>query len=387
MKIGLNTDSLGELSLDAMLDVAGGARARRGRVPDRRWSAAPHVDLDALLVSEAARRELLARVADRGLAISALTCNGNQLDPVSGRRPRPRRAQHDRARAAARRRPRDPDVRLPGGPGDKWANWITVAWPPEAAEVLRWQWEESVIPYWRSLVAHAEEHGVAKLCLEMHGQQVVYNVPTLLRLREAVGPVVGANYDPSHLMWMGADPIAAIDALGDAIYHVHAKDTRIEPAVALHSRLETLADAHAAERAWNYVTLGHGHDAEFWREFCAALQRAGYDDVLSIEHEDQSMDPVEAVTESVASSAERRRSARWWRRDTATYGAGRPWLGLTGLQLLEVAQAATRGDCGLPSQLREIGDPRDAAVHYSTGHTVHIVRQEREPNVSTNDRR
>ena len=132
----------------------------------------------------------------------------------------------------------------------------------------------------------------------MHGQQVVYNVPTLQRLREAVGPVVGANYDPSHLMWMGADPIAAIDALGDAIYHVHAKDTRIEPTVALRSRLETSPDV--AERAWNYVTLGHGHDATFWREFCAALQQAGYDDVLSIEHEDQSMDPVEAVTESVA---------------------------------------------------------------------------------------
>jgi sugar phosphate isomerase/epimerase len=92
-------------------------------------------------------------------------------------------------------------------------------------------------------------------------------VPTLLRLREAVGPVVGANYDPSHLLWMGADPIAAIGALGDALL--------------------------------NYVTLGHGRDAEFWREFCAALQLAGYDDVLSIEHEDQAMDPVEAVTESV----------------------------------------------------------------------------------------
>jgi sugar phosphate isomerase/epimerase len=99
-------------------------------------------------------------------------------------------------------------------------------------------------------------------------------------------------------MWMGADPIAAIDALGDAIYHVHAKDTRLEPSVALRSRLETSPDV--SERAWNYVTLGHGQDAAFWREFCAALQQAGYGDVLSIEHEDQSMDPVEAVTESVA---------------------------------------------------------------------------------------
>jgi sugar phosphate isomerase/epimerase len=300
MQIGLNTDSLGGLSLDAMLDVAAGLELDAVEFPTGAWSPAPHVDLDALLESEPARRELLARVADRGLEISALTCNGNQLDPVSG-------GDHDLVvRKTIALAPRLGVERVilmsgcPGGPGDSWANWITIAWPPEAAEVLRWQWEESVLPYWRSLAAHAAEYDVAKLCVEMHGQQVVYSVPTLLRLREAVGPVVGANYDPSHLMWMGADPIAAIEALGDAIYHVHAKDTRIEPAVALHSRLETLPPAQADKRAWNYVTLGHGHDEAFWRDFCAALQRAGYDDVLSIEHEDQTMDPVEAVAESVA---------------------------------------------------------------------------------------
>jgi len=297
MKIGLNTDSLGTLSLDAMLDVAADLELDAVEFPTGAWSGAPHVDLAALLDSQAARRELLSRVEDRGLSISALTCNGNQLDPVSG-------PDHDRVVrdtiALAPRLGVDRVILMsgcPGGPGDRWANWITVVWPPEAAEVLRWQWEESVIPYWRSLVAHAQAHGVSRLCIEMHGQQVVYNVPTLHRLREAVGPVVGANYDPSHLMWMGADPIAAIDALGDAIYHVHAKDTRLEPSVALRSRLETSPDV--SERAWNYVTLGHGQDAAFWREFCAALQQAGYGDVLSIEHEDQSMDPVEAVTESV----------------------------------------------------------------------------------------
>jgi sugar phosphate isomerase/epimerase len=299
MRIGLNTDSLGALSLDAMLDVAAELSLDAVEFPTGAWSPAPHADLDALLESEATRRELVARVADRGLEISALTCNGNQLDPASG-------TAHDavvrKTIALAPRLGVDRVILMsgcPGGPGDRWANWITVAWPPETAEVLHWQWEDAVIPYWQSLVAHAEAHDVARLCVEMHGQQVVYSVPTLRRLREAVGPVVGANFDPSHLMWMGADPIAAVDALGDAIYHVHAKDTRIEPAVALSSRLETLPATRAGERAWNYVTLGHGHDARFWRGFCAALQRAGYDDVLSIEHEDQTMDPVEAVTESV----------------------------------------------------------------------------------------
>jgi sugar phosphate isomerase/epimerase len=301
MKIGLNTDSLGGLSIDHMLDFAAELGIESVEFPTGAWSSSPHVDLDRLLESDAARRELLARVQDRGLTISALNCNGNQLDPVGGP------ADDAVARktiALASLLGVDRIVLMsgcPGGPGDRWANWITVAWPPETAEVLRYQWDEVVLPYWRGLAAYATGHGIEKLCVEMHGQQVVYNVPTLLRLREAVGPVVGANYDPSHLMWMGADPLAAIAALGDAIYHVHAKDTRLERArQALTSRLETTPNSEPAARSWNYVTLGLGHDEAFWRAFCAALRRIGYDDVLSIEHEDTSMTPEDGVRDSVA---------------------------------------------------------------------------------------
>jgi sugar phosphate isomerase/epimerase len=100
---------------------------------------------------------------------------------------------------------------------------------------------------------------------------------------------------------MDADPLAAIDALGDAIFHVHAKDTAMQPArQALTSRLETRPASEAPERSWNYVTLGRGHDEEFWRAFCMALRDAGYDDVLSIEHEDTVQEPVDGVRESVA---------------------------------------------------------------------------------------
>ena len=300
MRIGLNTDSLGALSLDEALNTAAGLGLDCVELPTGAWSPAPHVDLDRLLESAPARRDLLARVRDRGLEISALTCNGNQLDPVGG-------AAHDavtrKTGALAALLEVDRVVLMsgcPGGPGDRYANWITVAWPPETTEVLRYQWDDVVIPYWRDLVEYATGAGIHKLCVEMHGQQVVYNVPTLLRLRDAVGQVVGANYDPSHLMWMGADPIVAIAALGDAIHHVHAKDTRLErDRLALTSRLETRPAAEAAIRSWNYVTLGHGHDEEFWREFCSMLRRAGYDDVLSIEHEDAAMAPVDGVRESV----------------------------------------------------------------------------------------
>jgi len=299
VKIGLNMDSLGGLSLDAALDAAQRLGIPSVEFPTGAWSSAPHVDLDRLLESEAARDDLRGRVHDRGLSISALTCNGNQLDPVGG-------PAHDEVTrktiALAPLLEVDRVVLmsgLPGGPGDRYANWVVVAWPPEAQAVLEHQWRV-VTDYWQGLVRHAEDHGGVRLCIEMHGQQLIYNVPSLLRLREAAGPLVGANYDPSHLMWMGADPIAAVDALGDAIFHVHAKDTRIEPArVALTSRLENLPNAEAAARSWNYVTLGYGHDDAFWRSFCLALRRVGYDDVLSIEHEDQLMTPLEGVTKSV----------------------------------------------------------------------------------------
>ena len=188
----------------------------------------------------------------------------------------------------------------PGGPGDANANWVTTAWPPEAARVLEWQWDQVVIPYWKALVAEAEAACVAKLCLELHGQQNVYNVATLFRLRDAVGPVVGANFDPSHLFWMGADPLAATRVLAPAIYHVHAKDTRIDRANApINSLIDTTPNDRLRDRSWSYVTLGYGHDQLWWREFCSLLRLVGYDDVLSIEHEDQALPPLEGVRRSV----------------------------------------------------------------------------------------
>jgi len=135
----------------------------------------------------------------------------------------------------------------------------------------------------------------------MHANQPIYNVPNLLRLREAVGDTVGANFNPSHLLWMGADPIAAIAALDGAIHHVHAKDTRIEKRAAVTSRLETLSKEQVDERAWNFVAVGAGHPdgVAFWERFIEALRAAGYDGPLSIENEDYSLGQRESVSLAV----------------------------------------------------------------------------------------
>ncbi len=302
MKLGMITDSVGQLPFDAMLAFAEKVGLDSLEFACGNWSSAPHLDRHVLLQDAGMRRDFLARLAGHGLSISALNCSGNPLHP--GEEGQAHDTVTRETIALAGLLGVDRVVMMsgcPGAPGDSYPNWITVCWPPETQRILQWQWDEVLIPYWRDLAAYARANGVARLCLELHGQQNVYNVPTLLRLREAVGDVVGANFDPSHLMWMGADPLAAIRALGPAIYHVHAKDTRIDPAaVALHSRLETIPSQNWQQRSWNYVTLGYGNGEAWWAEFTAALAAVGYDDVLSIEHEDFMMSPEEGVEKTVA---------------------------------------------------------------------------------------
>jgi len=301
MRIGMVTDSLGHLPMQELLRTAAELGIEMLEFPCGNWSSAPHLNLDALLTKEMARAEFMAMLCDHDLALSALNCSGNPLHP--GELGQRHRAVTSKTIKLAGLLGVERVVLMsgcPGGPGDANANWITTAWPPEAAQVLAWQWDEVVIPYWKTLAVEAQEAGATRLCLELHGQQNVYSVETLNRLRDAVGPVVGANFDPSHLFWMGADPLAAIRALGSAIYHVHAKDTRIDQAMAsVNSLIDTKSVDRVSQRSWSYVTLGYGHDVLWWREFCALLRMVGYDDVLSIEHEDQMLPPLEGVRKSV----------------------------------------------------------------------------------------
>lgn len=302
MKIGMITDSLPDTDFEHMLAIAARLGMDMLEFGCGNWSTAPHLALDHLLETASARREFRARLEDHGIAISALNCSGNPVHPGE-----PGRRHADVTRKTirlARLLGVDRVVMMsgcPGAPGDSHANWITTEWPPEVRDIVRWQWDDVLVPYWRELVAYAKDQGVGRLCLELHGYQNVYNVATLQRLRDAVGETVGANLDPSHLMWMGADPLAAARALGDAVYYVHAKDTRIDDVIAgVNGVIDTTPGSAYESRAWNYITLGHGHDEAWWRAFVATLADVGYDGVLSIEHEDPAMSAVEGVEQSVA---------------------------------------------------------------------------------------
>jgi sugar phosphate isomerase/epimerase len=193
---------------------------------------------------------------------------------------------------------------------------VTCPWPPDYLEVLKWQWEEVVAPYWTAHAKFAADHGV-KIAIEMHPGFVVYSPETLLKLRSIAGPNVGCNYDPSHMFWQGIDPIAAIRVLGDAIFHVHAKDTQIyDRNLPLTGVLDTKPYTDERHRAWIFRTCGYGHGEQLWREFASTLRMFGYDDVLSIEHEDSLLSPEEGLARAAAFLNQivmkEKAAAAWW---------------------------------------------------------------------------
>jgi sugar phosphate isomerase/epimerase len=295
------SDSLSHLSFEKMLDAAKSLGLQGVEVNTGNWSSAPHLDLGELLRNKTARVSFLDAFKRRELDLIALNANGNQLHPSDGERQS--QCLHDTLRLAGLIGVKTVCLMsgLPEGiAGDRTPNWVVSSWPPETQAMLRYQWEERLLPYWHDLVKVAGENGVERLAVELHGNQLVYNVPSLLKLRQAVGPIVGANLDPSHLMWMGADPMAAVDALGEAIHHVHAKDTRINaPKAATTSLLENGSLIDVAARSWSYITLGYGHSEGWWRQFCYRLRMAGYDGWLSIEHEDVLLSRMEGMRRSV----------------------------------------------------------------------------------------
>lgn len=301
MQLGLITDSLGARSFESALDTAAELGLDTVELATGNWSESPHANLAELVSSPASRNALHSAVTSRGLTLSALNANGNQLHPVTG-------SQHDLVVRDSIRLASELGVPtvvlmsgLPAARGEKSPNWITTSWPPETLEILAYQWDEVAAPYWVELAEFARNRGV-RLAVEMHGRQLVFNVATLNRLRDIAGDdVVGANLDPSHLMWMGADILSVIRALGSSIFHVHAKDARIDRGnAAVNGILDTLPPDRAADRSWNYVTLGLGHPggAAFWNDFVYTLRSVGYDGPLNIEHEDVLVSADEGVRRS-----------------------------------------------------------------------------------------
>ena len=302
MKLGMVTDSLADLTLAEAAKVCHGLGLEQVELGCGNWSPAPHVNLDALTADAGERRRLTDTLAEQGLEISVLNCSGNPLFP--GEKGERDRAVAEKTFTLAEQLGLKNVVMmsgLPGGcPEDRTPTWIVTSWPPETEEILRYQWETAV-PVWRELTALAADRGVKRIALEFHGWQLVYSAETFRRLQDAVGSeLLGVNLDPSHLFWMGADPVEMARALADRIFHVHIKDVRLEKSAARNTLLDTKGVLEYGTRSWNFVTPGSGHGADWWRTFLAALREGGYDGAVSIEQEDYTV-PLETALEQAVS--------------------------------------------------------------------------------------
>ena len=256
-----------------------------------------------LLADGAKLQAFRQAIGRRNLVISALSCHGNPLHPQRERA----KADHEvflQTLELARALDVKTVITFSGCPGgDAQAtgpNWIVSPWPPEFSEMLEWQWRERVTPYWIDAAGAARDAGV-RVAIEMHPNFVAYHPESMLRLREIAPGTIGCNFDPSHMIWQQVDVVSAVRALGDSIFHVHAKDCRVDRANTMRNGvLDSKNYTRELERSWIFRTVGYGSDELFWKDLISNLRMVGYDHVISIEHEDSLMSGAEGLRKAIA---------------------------------------------------------------------------------------
>lgn len=305
MKISVVSGILGDYSLDESLAYLSALGVDEFELGVGGYPGKAHADALILSKDKAAREKLLETFKKHNMGISALAVHGNCVHPDK-KTAAAFEADFEAACVLAGQIGIDRIVTFSGCPGSdpdaKAPSWITCAWPPDYPKALEWQWNEVLIPYWKKAVKFAADNGVKRIALEMHPGFCVYNPATCLRLRDAVGEVIGANIDPSHLFWQGMDILEVIRELGEkkAIHYFHAKDTQImESVVRKNGVLDTKSFTEAGERSWIFRTLGYGHGEDLWKQIFSLLKIMGYDDSISIEHEDGLMSPKEGLEKAI----------------------------------------------------------------------------------------
>jgi len=320
MKLGVLTVLLSSKPLEEALKYLSESGVQMVEIGTGGYPGDAHLKPAELLADDNKIKEFRELLSKYGLEVSALSCHGN---PVHPQKEIAESYHNDFVQTVllAEKLGIDRVITFSGCPGDapgaKYPNWVTCPWPDDFLKVLDYQWNEVLIPYWKNAAAFAREHGVTKICLEMHPGFCVYNPETLLKLREAVGEEIGANFDPSHLFWQGIDPVAAIRKLGKAIFHFHAKDTRVDAMnTAVNGVLDTKHYGDEINRSWIFRTVGYGHDYQTWKDIVSNLKMAGYDYVLSIEHEDSLMSVNEGLQKAISFLKEvlvfEQTSGMWW---------------------------------------------------------------------------
>lgn len=304
MKLGVMNPIISNLSFEDALKYLSSLGVQTIEIGAGGYPGDAHLKPEELLASEENVAAYKALLKKYNIEISALSCHGNPLHPQKAIAEAFDK-QFRNTILAAEALGVDTVIGFSGCPGDcensLYPNWVVCPWPDDNLRILEWQWKEKIIPYWTEMAAFAKSHGITKIAFEMHPSFAVYNPETLLKLRAAVGDIIGANFDPSHLYWQGIDPAEAIRALKGAIYHFHAKDTCINQRnTAINGVLDTKSYGDVENRAWVFRTVGYGHGKEEWNRMVSMLKTVGYDGVLSIEHEDSLMTAKEGLEKAVA---------------------------------------------------------------------------------------
>jgi sugar phosphate isomerase/epimerase len=316
VKLGVYTAILHDRGLREALEVIKSLGLTGAEINAGGFLPTPHLPVDDLLSGKLDKDEYLSVFTDTGVELTGLNCNGNSLhpDPEVGRTD-----THDLHRAievagllGVKR-----IVCMSGLPaahaGGTAPSWNVIPWDSTYLDSLEYQWETVAIPYWRDMNARAAEHDV-KLCIEMHPHNLVYNPATLERLVDRTGAThIGAEMDPSHLFWQGIDPIAAIEHLGELVFHAAAKDTRINDRATVNGVLDdrftrvppaenplSLGGRYTLSRwptnsSWDFVAVGRGHDRDYWSRFLLALEKIDPNMAVNIEHEDAELGQLEGL--------------------------------------------------------------------------------------------
>ena len=321
MKLGSLTNVVCNLSLEAALRYFKGLGIEMAEIGCGGTPGTQHCDPEILLNDPAAFERFKALFDQYGFGISAFSCHGNPVHPVPEIAARYDRIMKN-AVLMAEKMGVDTIVCFSGCPGSeensKYPHWCTTVWPFDPVPTLIWQWEKRLVPYWQGFAAFAREHGVNHIAIEMHPGFCVYNPATLLRLREAVGPEIGANFDPSHLIWQGIDIPIALRKLSGCIYHFHAKDTYVDPIeMGKNGFFNPMGKLGESYPPFAFRIPGNGTSQSYWRKIIVALSQAGYDGTVSIEHEDDTMSQDEGIRKSVeflkGILVRERATRRWWR--------------------------------------------------------------------------
>jgi len=150
---------------------------------------------------------------------------------------------------------------------------------------------------WNPILDVFDQEGV-RFAHEVHPSEIAYDYYTTERALEAIGHrrAFGLNWDPSHFIWQGLDPVMFLWDFRERIYHVHCKDARLRVGNGRRGVLGSHLPWADPRRGWDFVSTGHGDVP--WEDCFRMLNTIGYQGPLSVEWEDAGMDRLVGAPEA-----------------------------------------------------------------------------------------